>query len=337
MRRFGGWTRHAGDHDLAGAALSGRAGGSRSLRPGRRGVPRQPADAQHADQEARAAARTDAVRADEQVGPGDGVGGRGCGACPPDPGRGGRHPRNRASRVRAVVRHLQPGRDPDARALPAALVRARAAPGTPAAAAGRARGPDGAPAGAARLAPSRRRPRRPARGRPPPGHPAAVRRAVLVRRAQGARKLSRDWGQGHPRRGDARPRRGDARPRRGDEGGRAARTAAAAADRRPLPARPGAGDLHGHRPRRRRGFPRHQPRDHPPDGGDGSGQHAAAGDGPRRVPGRRDHHPPAGRRRRASHRPCLAPQLPQDRRISTCWRRRCAITCRPGYVGSDRP
>ena len=60
------------------------------------------------------------------------------------------------------------------------------------------------------------------------------------------------------------------------QGRRPARRDAAAARRRPLPARPGARHLLEHRRAREAGLPRHQPRDAAPDGGRGRRHHAAA-------------------------------------------------------------
>ena len=60
------------------------------------------------------------------------------------------------------------------------------------------------------------------------------------------------------------------------QGGRPGPRNAAAARRRPLPARPGARHLRRHRHAREAGFPRHQPRDAAADGGLRRGHHAAA-------------------------------------------------------------
>ena len=87
-----------------------------------------------------------------------------------------------------------------------------------------------------------------------PGTPGAAGRPGLARALQGAVH------RGHARASPA----GAAQQH---QGRRPARRNAAAARRRPLPARPGARHLRGHRRAREAGFPRHQPRDAAADGG----------------------------------------------------------------------
>ena len=106
---------------------------------------------------------------------------------------------------------------------------------------------------------------------------------------------------------------------------------AAAARRRPLPARPGARHLLGHRRAREAGFPRHQPGDTAADGGGRRRHHAAAGARrPRRVRQPRAASPSSRSRspcRRAPSAPCGASRArgapPSSRCASRSRRTRC--------------